>query len=54
VTRSHYKNLDATAADTYRYLNFDKVPTFVDKAGKVTMSADIRAEAKKLQDKMAQ
>jgi aconitate hydratase 2/2-methylisocitrate dehydratase len=50
----YFKELDATAADTYRYLNFDQVPTFVDKAAKVEMSAEIRAEAKKLQAKMAQ
>jgi aconitate hydratase 2/2-methylisocitrate dehydratase len=51
--QAHFHELDATAADTYRYLNFDKVPTFVDKASKVAMSDEIRAEAKKLQDQMA-
>ena len=39
--------LDATAADTYRYLNFDKLPSFVETAKSVEVSADMRAAAKK-------
>lgn len=50
----YFKELDATAADTYRYLNFDKVPVFQEKASKVQVSEEMRAEAKKLQAKMNQ
>lgn len=51
---SYFKSLDATAADTYRYLNFDQVPAFQQKASKVEISSEIREEAKKLQAKMSQ
>lgn len=35
--------LDATAADTYRYLNFDQVKTFTDAAKTVTLSPEMQA-----------
>lgn len=50
----YFKELDATAADTYRYLNFDQVPAFQEKAGKVQLSDEMRAEAKRLQAKMSE
>mmetsp|Transcript_21943 Transcript_21943/g.54319 ORF Transcript_21943/g.54319 Transcript_21943/m.54319 type:complete len:965 (-) Transcript_21943:384-3278(-) len=34
---SYASKLDATATDTYRYLNFDELPHYVDAAGKVTV-----------------
>lgn len=49
---SYMKDLDATAADTYRYLNFDQVPSFVDKAAGVELSKEVLEEARKLQSKM--
>jgi hypothetical protein len=41
--------LDATAADTYRYLNFDQLPEYTEKSDKVeienwpTLMAELRA-----------
>ena len=40
--------VNATAADTYRYLNFDQLPEFVDKASQVEISDEIRAAAAKM------
>ena len=48
--------LNATAADTYRYLNFDRIQEYVDAAGKVEMGDDayaglgpaMRAQLKKM------
>jgi len=37
--------LDATAADTYRYLNFDQVTSFVESANTVQMSAEMKDAA---------
>jgi len=48
----YFKDIDATAADTYRYLNFDQVPEFQKKADTVTLDPEMLAEAKKLQAKM--
>ena len=54
--------LNATAADTYRYLNFDRIQEYVDAAGKVEMGDDayaglgpaMRAQLKKMaEEKMA-
>jgi aconitate hydratase 2/2-methylisocitrate dehydratase len=39
--------LDATAADTYRYLNFDQLPDYVASADEVKISDKARADAKK-------
>ena len=36
------KDLDATASDTYRYLNFDQVSEFVEKASTVEMSSEVK------------
>ena len=33
--QEYAKEIDATAADTYRYLNFDKIGSYTEKAGKV-------------------
>ena len=41
--------VDATAADTYRYLNFDQLPNFVNSASSVEISAEMKAAAHKLQ-----
>ena len=40
--------VDATADDTYRYLNFDELPEFVDASDKVEISAEMKEAAKKL------
>jgi len=40
--------LDATAADTYRYLNFDELPDYVEASDKIEISAEMREAAKKL------
>jgi len=44
-----WKKIDATADDTYRYLNFDTITSFTEKAHTVTLSPDVVAAAKKLQ-----
>jgi aconitate hydratase 2/2-methylisocitrate dehydratase len=41
------RKLDATAADTYRYLNFDQLPDYTASAGRVEVSAENRAAARK-------
>jgi aconitate hydratase 2/2-methylisocitrate dehydratase len=41
--------INATAADTYRYLNFDELPEFVNSANSVEISDEMKAAAKKLQ-----
>lgn len=40
--------LDATATDTYRYLNFDELPDYVEASDKVEISAEMKEAAKKL------
>lgn len=40
--------VNATAADTYRYLNFDQLPDFVKSADSVEISAEMKAAAHKL------
>jgi aconitate hydratase 2/2-methylisocitrate dehydratase len=45
-----WKKIDSSAADTYRYLNFDTIPEFTDKAHTVALSADMVAAAKKLSE----
>jgi len=44
-----WKQINATAEDTYRYLNFDTISSFTDRATTVTLSEDVMAAAKKLQ-----
>jgi aconitate hydratase 2 / 2-methylisocitrate dehydratase len=44
----YMKDVDATAADTYRYLNFDQLPEYVNKASQVEISDEMKAAAKKL------
>jgi aconitate hydratase 2/2-methylisocitrate dehydratase len=41
--------VEGSAADTYRYLNFDQLPEFVDKASSVEISDEMKAAAHKLQ-----
>merc|ERR1739844_2131 len=48
--REYMKQVDSTAADTYRYLNFDELPDFVDKASSVEISDEMKAAAQKLQE----
>ena len=40
--------IDTTADDTYRYLNFDELPEFVEASDKVEISEEMRAAAKRL------
>mmetsp|Transcript_3238 Transcript_3238/g.6531 ORF Transcript_3238/g.6531 Transcript_3238/m.6531 type:complete len:979 (+) Transcript_3238:124-3060(+) len=40
--------VDATAEDTYRYLNFDELPDFVEASERVEISEEMREAAKKL------
>ena len=40
--------VNATAADTYRYLNFDELPAFVKSADSVEISAEMKEAAHKL------
>ncbi|KAJ1452481.1 hypothetical protein M885DRAFT_619857 [Pelagophyceae sp. CCMP2097] len=42
------KSLDTTAADTYRYLNFDQLPKFVEAADGVEISDKATAQAKSM------
>jgi len=42
------KKINASAADTYRYLNFHQLPDYVAKADNVTISAEAKEAAKKL------
>jgi len=42
------QDLDATASDTYRYLNFDQLPEFVESAEHVEMSEESQTLAQKL------
>jgi aconitate hydratase 2/2-methylisocitrate dehydratase len=45
---SYMSKVDATASDTYRYLNFDELPEFVEASDKVEISEEMREAAKKL------
>jgi aconitate hydratase 2/2-methylisocitrate dehydratase len=45
----YMSQVDSTSADTYRYLNFDQLPDFVNKASTVEISDEIKAVAHKLQ-----
>jgi len=42
-------NEEKSAADTYRYLNFDELPEFVESAGGVEISDEMREAARRLQ-----
>eukprot|EP00316_Scyphosphaera_apsteinii_P000534 CAMPEP_0119303886 /NCGR_PEP_ID=MMETSP1333-20130426/5233_1 /TAXON_ID=418940 /ORGANISM="Scyphosphaera apsteinii, Strain RCC1455" /LENGTH=899 /DNA_ID=CAMNT_0007306663 /DNA_START=31 /DNA_END=2730 /DNA_ORIENTATION=+ len=44
-----WKQIDSDAADTYRYLNFDQLSNFTDKALTVSLSPEMVAASKKLQ-----
>ena len=43
-----WKKIDSTAADTYRYLNFDTLEHYTEKAHTVSLSPEVVAAAKKL------
>ncbi|KAL3792657.1 hypothetical protein HJC23_009385 [Cyclotella cryptica] len=45
---SYMNKVDATASDTYRYLNFDELPEFIEASEKVEISDEMREAAKKL------
>jgi aconitate hydratase 2/2-methylisocitrate dehydratase len=45
---SYMQHVNATAADTYRYLNFDQLPSFVQAANQVEISEEMKAAAHKL------
>ncbi len=47
--REYMAQVDPSAADTYRYLNFDELPSFVEKASTVEISDEMKAAAHKLQ-----
>jgi len=44
----YMEQVDASAADTYRYLNFDELPEFVKSADSVEISDEMKSAAKKL------
>merc|ERR1711862_300391 len=44
----YMESVDASAADTYRYLNFDELPEFVKSADSVEISDEMKSAAKKL------
>lgn len=43
------ESIDATAKDTYRYLNFDKMDGYLQQAAQVHISDEVKAEAHELQ-----
>jgi len=45
----YMSTVDATADDTYRYLNFDELPSFTDRADTIEISSEMRDAANKLQ-----
>jgi aconitate hydratase 2/2-methylisocitrate dehydratase len=47
--QNYMSQIDATASDTYRYLNFDQLPEFVKSASTVEISDEMKAAAHKLQ-----
>lgn len=50
----YMRDIDTKATDVYRYLNFDQLPEFTDKANTVSLSEEVLAEAKKLQARFSQ
>jgi aconitate hydratase 2/2-methylisocitrate dehydratase len=46
--RRYMDQVKSTAADTYRYLNFDELPEFVDEANTVKISEEMKEAAHKL------
>lgn len=48
VYQEYMKQVNATAADTYRYLNFDELPDFVSSADSVEISSEMKEAAQKL------
>jgi aconitate hydratase 2/2-methylisocitrate dehydratase len=45
---SYMDQVNATAADTYRYLNFDQLPNFIKSADSVEISQEMKDAAHKL------
>lgn len=52
--QDYMKQVDATAADTYRYLNFNELPDFVQRADTVEISAEMKAAAASMAKAAAQ
>lgn len=52
VYLKYMDTINATAADTYRYLNFDQLPAFVESASSVEISDEMKAAAHKLKSGM--
>ena len=48
VYQQYMEKVNATAADTYRYLNFNELPEFVERADSVEMSDEFSQAAAKL------
>ena len=46
--REYMAQVDSTASDTYRYLNFDELPDFVESADQVEISEEMKEAAKQL------
>jgi len=46
---AEWKKINETSGDTYRYLNFDTISSFTDRAHTISLSADVVAAAKKVQ-----
>lgn len=49
---AYEEQVKSSAADTYRYLNFNEMPAFTDSAAKVELSADMLEAARKVQAAM--
>merc|ERR1719473_767472 len=45
---TQWKKIDAAAADTYRYLNFDTLPAYTEKAQTITLSPEVLEAAQKI------
>jgi aconitate hydratase 2/2-methylisocitrate dehydratase len=48
----HWKTVDATREETYKYLNFDQVPSFSEKAHSITLSDEMVEAANRLHEKL--
>eukprot|EP00957_Ditylum_brightwellii_P196199 14949446-Ditylum_brightwellii.AAC.1 len=46
--QKYMAEVDATASDTYRYLNFDELPEFVESADTVEISSEMKEAAQRL------
>lgn len=46
--------LQATASDTFRYLNFDRLPDYVEAGKKADLGADFKSNLQKELEKLSQ